>query len=189
MIAEALAGKRLLITGSTGFLGTALVERLLRSVPDCELVGTLRRFLFGGAPRRPLAVRADGKLCQDAFHAELLVVRFPGDTSPSMNLAVQGNTAPAPKLSLSATTLSFGNVTVGQSKDLSILVSNTGSAALTISSVVVGGAGFSIPGASTLSRTVSQKEKPAQDFHPKAGFPPRTNLIGLPEVDQTTCRR
>ncbi len=31
MIAESLAGKRIAITGSTGFVGTALVERLLRS--------------------------------------------------------------------------------------------------------------------------------------------------------------
>ena len=30
-------GKRLAVTGSTGFLGTALVERLLRSAPGCEL--------------------------------------------------------------------------------------------------------------------------------------------------------
>ncbi|HEX2117723.1 MAG TPA: SDR family oxidoreductase, partial [Acidimicrobiales bacterium] len=42
MITEALAGKRIAITGSTGFLGTALVERLLRSVPDCELVLIVR---------------------------------------------------------------------------------------------------------------------------------------------------
>jgi alcohol-forming fatty acyl-CoA reductase len=42
VIAEALAGRRLLVTGSTGFLGTALVERLLRSVPDAELVLLVR---------------------------------------------------------------------------------------------------------------------------------------------------
>ncbi|MEM7287059.1 MAG: HAD-IB family hydrolase [Actinomycetota bacterium] len=41
-IADALAGKRIAITGSTGFLGTALVERLLRGVPDCELVLLVR---------------------------------------------------------------------------------------------------------------------------------------------------
>jgi HAD superfamily hydrolase (TIGR01490 family) len=40
---EALAGKRIAVTGATGFLGTALVERLLRSVPDCELVLLVRR--------------------------------------------------------------------------------------------------------------------------------------------------
>ncbi len=42
MIAEQLAGKRIAITGSTGFLGTALVERLLRGVPDCRLVLLVR---------------------------------------------------------------------------------------------------------------------------------------------------
>ncbi len=42
MIADALAGHRIGVTGSTGFLGTALVERLLRSVPDCELVLLVR---------------------------------------------------------------------------------------------------------------------------------------------------
>ena len=42
MIADALAHKRIAITGATGFLGTALVERLLRCVPDCELVLLVR---------------------------------------------------------------------------------------------------------------------------------------------------
>jgi HAD superfamily hydrolase (TIGR01490 family) len=42
VIAEQLAGKRIAVTGSTGFLGTALVERLLRGVPDCQLVLLIR---------------------------------------------------------------------------------------------------------------------------------------------------
>ncbi len=42
LTADRLAGKRIAITGSTGFLGTALVERLMRSVPDCELVLLVR---------------------------------------------------------------------------------------------------------------------------------------------------
>jgi HAD superfamily hydrolase (TIGR01490 family) len=41
-IAERLEGARIAITGSTGFLGTALVERLLRSVPGCEVVLIVR---------------------------------------------------------------------------------------------------------------------------------------------------
>jgi HAD superfamily hydrolase (TIGR01490 family) len=42
VITENLAGKRIAVTGATGFLGTALVERLLRCVPDCELVLLVR---------------------------------------------------------------------------------------------------------------------------------------------------
>ncbi|MDG1266160.1 MAG: HAD-IB family phosphatase [Ilumatobacter sp.] len=41
-IPASLAGKRIAITGSTGFVGTALVERLLRCVPDCDLVLLVR---------------------------------------------------------------------------------------------------------------------------------------------------
>jgi len=42
VIRESLAGTRLFITGTTGFLGTNLLERLLRSVPDCEIVLLVR---------------------------------------------------------------------------------------------------------------------------------------------------
>jgi HAD superfamily hydrolase (TIGR01490 family) len=42
VIAESLAGRRVAVTGATGFLGTALVERLLRSVPGCEVVVLVR---------------------------------------------------------------------------------------------------------------------------------------------------
>src|SRR5215213_237205 len=52
MIRENLAGARIAITGSTGFVGTALVERLLRSVPDCELV-----LLVRSSRRHPAAER------------------------------------------------------------------------------------------------------------------------------------
>ena len=63
MIREALAGQRIGITGATGFLGTALVERLLRSVPDCELV-----LLIRGGRRTTPATRAKRELFgNDAF--------------------------------------------------------------------------------------------------------------------------
>tara|TARA_B100000700_G_scaffold236256_1_gene262077 strand:- start:3006 stop:5339 length:2334 start_codon:yes stop_codon:yes gene_type:complete len=42
VIPEALAGRRIAVTGSTGFLGTALIERLLRSAPECDLVLIVR---------------------------------------------------------------------------------------------------------------------------------------------------
>ncbi|MDQ2726531.1 MAG: HAD-IB family phosphatase [Actinomycetota bacterium] len=42
MLREALGGRRIAITGATGFLGTALVERLLRAVPDVEVAVLVR---------------------------------------------------------------------------------------------------------------------------------------------------
>jgi len=78
VIAEALAGKRIAITGSTGFLGTALVERLLRSVPDCELLLVVRagrrttpaarakREIFGNDAFRTLKAQLG-----DGFDAEI----------------------------------------------------------------------------------------------------------------------
>ncbi|MBT8207077.1 MAG: SDR family oxidoreductase, partial [Acidimicrobiia bacterium] len=41
-VSKKLAGKRIAVTGGTGFLGTALVERLMRCVPDSELVLLVR---------------------------------------------------------------------------------------------------------------------------------------------------
>ncbi len=52
MIVEGLAGKRIAVTGATGFLGTAVVERLLRSVEGCTVVAVVRPGRRGGAAGR-----------------------------------------------------------------------------------------------------------------------------------------
>ncbi len=51
MLREALGGRRIAITGSTGFLGTALVERFVRCVPDCEIALLVRPGRRGAADR------------------------------------------------------------------------------------------------------------------------------------------
>lgn len=69
MIAEQLTGKRIAVTGATGFLGTALVERLLRCVPGCELVLLVRPGRRGADDRvRREILRND---CFDRFRTEV----------------------------------------------------------------------------------------------------------------------
>jgi fatty acyl-CoA reductase len=70
VITKALAGKRVGITGATGFLGTALVERLLRCVPDCEVALLVRPGRRTDAPQRVRReiLRND---CFDRLRAEL----------------------------------------------------------------------------------------------------------------------
>ena len=69
VIADDLAGRRIAVTGSTGFLGTAIVERLLRSVPGCEVALLIRPGRRGAADRvRREILRND---CFDRLRREL----------------------------------------------------------------------------------------------------------------------
>jgi alcohol-forming fatty acyl-CoA reductase len=51
MLREGLDGRRVAVTGATGFLGTALAERLLRSIPGCDVVLLVRPGRRGAADR------------------------------------------------------------------------------------------------------------------------------------------
>jgi HAD superfamily hydrolase (TIGR01490 family) len=63
MIADALAGKRVAVTGATGFLGTALTEKLLRAAPDTDVV-----LLVRGGRRTSAAERVRREILRnDAF--------------------------------------------------------------------------------------------------------------------------
>jgi len=55
LIAEALKGKTILVTGSTGFLGKSIVEKCLRSIPE---VGRINLAIRSSA-RRPAAERLE----------------------------------------------------------------------------------------------------------------------------------
>ena len=69
MLREALAGRRIAITGGTGFLGTALTERLLRAVPDCEVALLVRPGRRGAADRVRREILRNN--CFDRLRSEL----------------------------------------------------------------------------------------------------------------------
>src|SRR2546430_17581115 len=58
VIAEALHGKTILVTGSTGFLGKSIVEKCLRSIPE---VGRINLAIRSSA-RRPAADRLEREI-------------------------------------------------------------------------------------------------------------------------------
>src|SRR5215207_6292225 len=74
-----LDGQRIAVTGSTGFLGTALVERLLRCVPGCDLVLLIRAGKRSGVEQRARREvfrndafdRLRDQLGKDGFDAEV----------------------------------------------------------------------------------------------------------------------
>jgi fatty acyl-CoA reductase len=69
-IAERLAGRTIFLTGATGFLGTALVETVLRTLPDTRLVLLIRPGRKVSATER-LAKDVFGNNCFDRLRAEL----------------------------------------------------------------------------------------------------------------------
>jgi hypothetical protein len=73
-------------------------------------------------------------------------------SNPKMNILLTGTgIAPSSKLSPSSTTLNFGNATVGGTASLPIVLTDQGTADLTISSVTVQGTGFSVSGGTNVN--------------------------------------
>ncbi|XP_052738911.1 putative fatty acyl-CoA reductase CG5065 [Bicyclus anynana] len=82
-VREFYAGKKIFITGATGFMGKVLVEKLLRSCPDVETIYILVRRKKGQSPEARLEAfakcRAFEKLLEQDAKAFRKVRLVPGD--------------------------------------------------------------------------------------------------------------
>lgn len=86
-------------------------------------------------------------------------------TSTTATLTV--NSAPAPAIQLSSTALNFSNDIVNTSASLSLIITNTGTATLSISQINVTGAAFSLSGVSMpLNVSAGQKTTVSVVFSP-----------------------
>jgi hypothetical protein len=69
---------------------------------------------------------------------------------PTVSVPISGtgatSTTTAPSISVTPTSLAYGSVTVGQTKDMTVTVANTGNAGLAVSAMTLSGAGFTLVG-------------------------------------------
>lgn len=82
------------------------------------------------------------------YGSKSATLNIPGDPDGPVQITLAGVGLDC-EISLSSTTLAFSNVVIGQTRDLSVTVTNDGTDDLTISSVVLSGAGY------TLQQTIS----------------------------------
>lgn len=86
-------------------------------------------------------------------------------TSNTATLTI--NAAPAPAIQLSSTSITFSNVVVGSPVSQTLIITNAGTATLSISQINVAGAGFSVSGFSLpLSVSAGQRATVAIEFNP-----------------------
>lgn len=95
-------------------------------------------------------------------------ISIESDAAP-MAVSLSGmGVASAPQLSPSASSLSFGNVTVGTPSTRSVVLKNTGNADLDLKSVSASGAGYTVSGGSGVDLAPSQSITIDITFDPKA---------------------
>lgn len=138
-------------TSGTGFSGSAI------TLPLTLAPGQTANYTVQFAPTG--AGSASGQI---SFNSN-------SPTNPTVSLTGTGVAAPVLQLSVSQSSLAFGNVTVGSNSLQSVVLTNSGTANVTISQITITGTGFSGSGITTpLTLTPGQTATYMAQFAPTA---------------------
>jgi len=98
-----------------------------------------------------------------------LVLDFNGATNPSVNIGVDIGGVPLPRMAVSPSSLAFGEVGLGESKDLALMISNPGAADLVISQPTINDPQFQLVGVLSLVISPSGQQTATVRFAPDSG--------------------
>ncbi len=121
----------------------------------------------GDELRIPVAFRPDAP----AVFLGALQVRTSDGGTPSLRVVVAGTAVAEPRIALSRTTVSFGDVRLGVARNEAIMVTNTGGEDLTLSPTVSSGAGLVVSSTDTVTLAPLETAEFTVTWTPMAGGP------------------
>jgi hypothetical protein len=144
------------------------------SLPLTLTAGQSKTFSVTFAPQSVGSVNGNLAIISDA-------------SNPTLNIPLSGTGVAPGTLSANPTSLSFGNVQIGNSSTLSETVTNTGGSSVTITQANVTGAGFSISGLSLpLTLTAGQSKTFSVLFAPSSAGSVNGNLAIISNASNPT---
>jgi len=125
--------------------GTLTVSSLAIDNSVFTLVSPTAPFTISAGGRQQVTVRFTPAAA--GGQTGTLTIASDDQTSPTTKVFLTGGldiTSPVPAIAVTPSSLAFGSVAAGQTKDLSLTVQNTGTAQLTVSALTIGNGLFSV---------------------------------------------
>ena len=156
----------LLVLTSTGTSAVTVNSAAITGAGFTIVGGTLPATL---SPQQSMTLQVQFKPTATGAASGQITINSNSTSGSTTAIALSGTGAAAtsPQLTVSATALAYGNVTVNTAKTLSLVLTSTGTSAVTVNSAAITGAGFSI-----VSGTLPATLNPQQSITLQVQFKP-----------------